>query len=79
MDWQPIETAPKDGTTILAALRYRDGGESEPMTIRWHEPWKQWVMSGCLIGIQHNVKDDENRDPFAWVAIDAPPPMFGSR
>lgn len=69
MGWQPIETAPKDGTTILAVLRFRDGVLHEPLTIRWHESWGQWVMSGCMIGIQNNVKDDENMDPTHWMPL----------
>jgi hypothetical protein len=71
--WKPIETAPKDGTDILAALLYRDGGDGGVQTIRWHEPWGQWVMAGCLIGIQNNVKDDENCDPTHWMPLPQSP------
>lgn len=73
-EWQDIKTAPKDGTAILAALIYRDGNHiDEPLTIRWHEPWGQWVMSGCLIGIQNNAKDDENADPTHWMPLPSLP------
>jgi hypothetical protein len=73
MPWQPIDTAPKDGTAILAHLVYRDGCEHDAMTIRWHEPWQQWVMSGCTIGIQNNATDEDNLDPTHWMPLPEPP------
>lgn len=39
MNWQPIETAPKDGTTILG---YEDG---HIRLIAWGQGWKE----GCVI------------------------------
>ena len=71
--WLPIETAPKDGTDILAALLFRDGCDGGILTIRWHDGWGQWVMSGCIVGIQNNAKDDENADPTHWMPLPAPP------
>lgn len=66
--WQPIETAPKDGTSIL--LYYPDSGVIEGM---WYERYGgRWsVVSidqhgcGCCY-------DDSDR-PTAWMAIPEPP------
>lgn len=72
--WQPIDTAPRDGTAIIALLRYRNGTVfDEPLSIRWHDPWGQWVFSGCLIGIQNSAKDEDNVDPTHWMPLPPPP------
>jgi hypothetical protein len=46
--WQPIETAPKDGTHILAWLpNFREyGGEPHVMTVKWTGPWTGWSIPG---------------------------------
>lgn len=67
-----METAPKDGTPILANLRFKDGYDYGKMTIRWHEPWGQWVMSGCLIGIANCNNEDDHLVPFEWWEIEPP-------
>lgn len=73
-DWQPADTAPKDGRVILAALRYRDDcGDAGILTVQWHAPWGQWVMAGCLVGIQNNVKDEENADLTHWMPLPPKP------
>lgn len=39
MTWQPIDSAPKDGTPILACASYevneKFGLQAHPMTVRW--------------------------------------------
>jgi hypothetical protein len=39
--WQPIETAPKDGTVILASLP----GSDVPHSVRWHNMKRGWCLS----------------------------------
>ena len=42
MFWQPIETAPKDGTEILAAVRYPIKGRYESLLIHWVSTLKDY-------------------------------------
>lgn len=61
--WQPIETAPKDGTPILAYET--DWGY--PISIRWHQPWQSWVLNGVLL------KLGDWGEPTHWMPLPAPP------
>lgn len=38
--WQPIETAPKDGTTILILVSY--GGKRRPAITHWNDHFQEW-------------------------------------
>lgn len=42
MNWQPIETAPKDGSEILAAVRYPIRGCYESLFIYWDTTLKDY-------------------------------------
>jgi len=72
-NWQPIETAPKDGTPILLALR---APWSRIALARWFEPWRNWQEGEHL--------PDPNIDDFCgigsavpthWQPLPAPPEL----
>ena len=66
MIWEPIDTAPKDGTPILA-FRY-----GELAVVEWYESpipmWSRWklVVSGGGDG------EDDEFTPELWSKIDPP-------
>ena len=73
MEWQPIETAPKDGTSILVFWRdFDEGGQMPPdsMNIVWwdddaQEPYK-WRQQEGDVAMHKNA--------FGWWApLPAPP------
>lgn len=77
-DWQPIETAPKDGTPILVAGGVDDNGPYAPnadMLRLMHAPtramWcgETWLIAlaeACYVGV---VRES----PTHWMALPAPP------
>lgn len=66
-DWQPIETAPKDGADILVTMTHNDGlgGWITHMWVdSWSEeyPWPEYERRIDLLG-----------HPTHWMALPAPP------
>lgn len=60
MNWQPIETAPMDGTTVLTYCNYVDA-ENGPFAVLKYQ--FGWVDSGCgCVG-----------DPTHWMFLPEPP------
>lgn len=41
-EWQPIETAPKDGSWILLGYFLGSGGGGHPMVAMWHSLHEKW-------------------------------------
>jgi hypothetical protein len=52
-DWHPMETAPKDGTTVLASVRASEQGPAEIDVVRWAVNDERWIAAdsdpGCII------------------------------
>lgn len=61
--WQPIGTAPKDGTPILAY----EADWVYPISIRWHQSWGKWVLNGVLLEL------GDWGQPEVWMPLAAPP------
>lgn len=64
MQWQPIETAPKDGTEVWAYA-------SEQVRMKWSEgfDWGLWIYSDELL--QDVCPEPEQ--PTHWMPLPPPP------
>ena len=60
MEWQPIETAPRDGTSFLC---YYDG---EPFVAWWHSPDVAFVW---IAPHRINYTDDAYIFPEYWMPL----------
>ena len=75
MDWQPIETAPRDGTVILVFQGAGDGFYTEKGqigTARWREQLMlggsmTWCAADCCDGV--TTYDNATH----WMPLPAPP------
>ena len=69
MTWQPIETAPKDGTKFLAYWPDVHGNQSESVVTTWHEQYSY------LLNAFHTPYDSEDwtNAPTHWMPLPEPP------
>ena len=70
MNWQPIETAPKDGTPVIL----RDEKEECKAAMRWVKSHKRW--EGQYIGIMGPIRimwDESYCKPTHWMPLPEPP------
>jgi hypothetical protein len=75
-DWQPIETAPKDGTRIHGAVN------DDAIAVFWHDGFGEFVSSFRRMtmhnGYTINGKDYEDHSPVIhkpkfWKPLSTPP------
>lgn len=62
-EWQPIETAPKDGIDIIVS----DSGELVSVAF-WDKDEGKWLDS-----MNHNGYDHATRNPTHWMPLPEPP------
>lgn len=52
-EWRSMESAPKDGTAVLAAVRASEQGPAEADVVRWAIRDERWIAAdsdpGCII------------------------------
>jgi hypothetical protein len=65
MIWQPIETAPKDGTTILGADFCSFTNQWNISTVSWDGAWSL-VITGAYA-------EDDKWNPTHWMPLPTPP------
>jgi len=70
-EWQLIETAPRDGTTILIGWFYLPGQYSIH-TAMWHQTEKAWC------GVHTLFTRDPGNQPTHWMPLPSPPPPIDS-
>lgn len=71
--WQPIETAPKDGTTVV--VYFKGLG---PMTVAWEDPWGDGpeAATWCVTDHKHGpypVRGYRTGDDTHWRPLPEPP------
>lgn len=78
--WQPIETAPRDGTTVV--VYFKGHG---PMTVAWEDPWGDgpegaiWCVTDHKHGPPYPVRGYRTGDDTHWRPLPAPPAIDQAR
>ena len=68
--WQPIETAPKDGTSILCAMYFPHGGYWGQMVLQWDTHNKGWCDGISWYQYDNDAKSEA---PTHWMPLFTPP------
>lgn len=75
MDWQPIETAPKDGPDILLAIPVF-GSEHHPTQAKQFLRWEYAVVESAQVGSNDDLECGWAVSDFThWAALDSPPDL----
>lgn len=67
-EWQPIETAPKDGAPFLACMDWRVDDLGKCCVIRWRAP-----ISSRSPGQWLSIPGDWSYRPTHWMPLPEPP------
>lgn len=81
IEWQPIETARKDGTWILLGYFLEAGGGGPPVVAFWHQIHQKWSDTRRLFEPVRLYNAEGYFSPTHWAEINAPPgwhPMTGT-
>ncbi len=80
MKWQPIETAPKDGTKILAHCRPRYVETDEPMPISYVGViwWREEKFKESQWKWRHTLNDSV-AEPTHWMPLPELPPKASAK
>ena len=67
--WRSMDSAPKDGTVILARLAYESDGEYAGVhSIKWRDKFNDWCPS--LVAVSLKLRDPQHSPvPVAWQRI----------
>lgn len=73
MEWQPIETAPRDGTAIFVWAT-REGWRDNPRMVaaRWYHSANSWYVYGCG-PTKHSEQWLDSCNPTHWMPLPPPP------
>lgn len=72
MDWQPIETAPKDGRGILAWFG-KDVGVHQVAWTGYYDDLKMWCVDDGKHG-PYALRGYNDPYPTHWMPLPPPPP-----
>lgn len=64
--WQPIETAPQDGTQVLLIARY-------PTNVAWSDQYHSWWHTRAVTEDVHWARWPHTFPPTHWRPLPAPP------
>jgi hypothetical protein len=72
MNWQPIETAPKDGRVVILGYRSDDDGIAFPGFYMCDPEQNHWGETGWFY-LDENVLTGRTCEPTHWMELPEPP------